>query len=67
MQGEWDIEMANDDDEVSLVHDNETPSGHSEGATIQDILSGGRNRLPIVLGSHFDSAFHNAISRQSPS
>lgn len=40
MQGEWDLEMA-DYEGLPLVPDDETPASHGEGATIQDILSGG--------------------------
>jgi hypothetical protein len=40
MQGEWDIEMADDDEGLPLIPDDEQSSRYVEGATIQDILSG---------------------------
>jgi hypothetical protein len=66
MQGEWDIEMVDDDDELSLVPGDELSPNNGEGATIQDILGGGRNRFLILLSSPFDSAFRNAGRRKSP-
>lgn len=45
MQDEWDIEMA-DDEEDTLIPDGEQSRDHSpsEGTTIQDILTGGHDR-----------------------
>lgn len=49
MQDEWDIEMADDDEELTLIPDDEQSSpGQGEGGTIQDILSGGRNRCSYL-------------------
>lgn len=46
MQGEWDIEMADDDEGFSLILDDEQPASNNIGVegstTVQDILSGRR-------------------------